>query len=105
MKCEICGITLVKRVGKFGDFLACPSSRPGDNHGTVSIHNENNEHSSWIVETDRFEHAIKSDVHSMGIPFDHLTSLAEFLDDDPKSVPIADEWGEPIDHWSNDRPW
>lgn len=36
MKCPTCQAELVERVGKFGPFICCPSSKPGDNHGTFS---------------------------------------------------------------------
>lgn len=36
MQCPVCKSDVVERSGKFGPFLCCPSSRPGDNHGTFS---------------------------------------------------------------------
>lgn len=36
MRCPTCGTELVERLGKFGPFICCPKSKPGENHGTFS---------------------------------------------------------------------
>jgi ssDNA-binding Zn-finger/Zn-ribbon topoisomerase 1 len=38
--CKKCGVNMVIRTGKYGRFLACPSSNPSDNHGTYSYYKE-----------------------------------------------------------------
>lgn len=37
MKCKLCGTTLIKRQGKYGEFLACPNSKIGEKHTTKSL--------------------------------------------------------------------
>lgn len=36
-KCRVCSTNMIKRSGKFGEFLCCPNSTKSNNHGTVSI--------------------------------------------------------------------
>jgi ssDNA-binding Zn-finger/Zn-ribbon topoisomerase 1 len=43
-KCKKCGEGMIVRSGRFGEFLACPNSRKGDNHGTQSVEDKSVQH-------------------------------------------------------------
>lgn len=37
IKCKVCDSEMITRLGKYGEFLACPKSNNTDNHGTISL--------------------------------------------------------------------
>ena len=97
MKCPRCQATLVVREGKHGKFICCPNSRPGDNHGTLSIRPqlELATIAAGTEETDLDKLIVRGMVNFGFFP----TELDRFIEGDPE-----DNEDDP-DHWSNLRPY
>lgn len=108
MRCPICQAKLVERIGKFGPFICCPSSKPGDNHGTFSrqglMRHPHTSTSGWWDQ--RTLSQLVDDMTNRLLP-GGMTDMDRFLeppDDVAYSVNEIDELNYP-DDWRNQRPY
>ena len=104
MMCAKCGTRMVRRNGKFGEFLACPKSNPSDNHGTASLGIYKPYYTS-VGTSDNVDlmHEIKKQTIAFGGGLDDMSRLCEWIVDSPAD--LYDELGNETDHWMNARPY
>lgn len=104
MNCAKCGLKLVIREGKFGEFLACTNSNPSDNHGTVSLRPVPYRHTSIRTSSSlSLLDQVKRRTIAFGGGLDDMTRLCEDIVD--STADLYDELGNETDHWMNERPY
>ena len=102
--CPKCGTQLVIRTGKFGRFLCCPESKPGDNHGTVSLDQPAPKVTGQTIYNARYHSAsdanldqlVQRQMASFGVL---MTDLDRFVEGGPETADYDEE------HWTNMRPY
>lgn len=103
MKCTKCNTVLVKRNGKFGEFLACPKSNPSDNHGTVSLSTTKLRTYSPPMRPTNLMDEIKRQTIAFGGGLDEMSRICEWVVDN--EADCYDELGNETDHYLNMRPY
>jgi len=102
VECAKCKAGLVTRQGRFGPFLACPNSRPGDNHGTASVPTgqrayEAAYHAAFVPRPPDLDQLVQQGVMALG--GGRMSDLDLFVEGGPETGDYED------DHWTNVRPY
>lgn len=123
--CPVCGENFTERQGKFGTFFCCPNSRPGDNHGTISLNPlQNKPRKPWKSAAEAYDESRKGRKSSSSGKLQHTslereiqrqmlmfgireTEMDQFLSLHSDDYDAMNELGEPQypDHWSYTRPY
>lgn len=101
MKCPTCGVEMIERTGRYGDFFYCKD------HGTISARgakliaaieqmNAQTSESTRAASSPDLLHMVKVKSYELGQHTDDLGQLCEW---------IVDQNTEEDDHWMNVRPY